>query len=55
MQGATTRGELVSGFLALLELVKDGLAVCIQRLPFDDILISTPEAVRDAGFHDSAS
>lgn len=55
MQGARTRGELVSGFLALLELVKDGLAVCVQQLPFDDILISTPEAVDNAGFHDSAS
>jgi segregation and condensation protein A len=55
MQGARSRAELVSGFLALLELVKDRLAVCLQRLPFDDILISSPEAMNDAGFHDSAS
>ncbi|MDQ0188444.1 segregation/condensation protein A [Alicyclobacillus cycloheptanicus] len=43
LQFARTRSELVSGFLALLELVKNRVVVCEQRDPFAEITISLEE------------
>lgn len=39
MQGYVSRGELVTTFLAVLELVKRGLVSCTQSAPFADIEI----------------
>lgn len=40
---ARTRPELVSGFLALLELVKNRFVLCQQHSPFGEILVSLGE------------
>lgn len=51
---ATTRQDLVSGFLALLELLKNGTIQCTQRLPFSDIEISFAGGDKNADANDSA-
>jgi segregation and condensation protein A len=40
---AKTRHEVVSAFLALLELIKDGFVCCSQSLPFAEIHVSLIE------------
>lgn len=41
---ARTRAEMVSTFLAILELVKIGLIRCVQEAPFSDIEVVLEEA-----------
>jgi len=52
MQTMASRQELVSGFMALLELLKEGLAVCFQPVLFGEIQIIYNGGDSDANAHD---